>query len=92
MPVTKRRRSYVSRFSIPTMSRSPPAERRTRDGIATVFMRWLANRNALRIRAREAAGLLDRSPIIMGAVDLSPEAEDLREALANALRRLLKTE
>ena len=31
------------------------AERRTRDGIATVFMRWLANRNALRIRAREAA-------------------------------------
>jgi nucleotide-binding universal stress UspA family protein len=68
------------------------AERRTRDGIATVFMRWLANRNALRIRAREAARLLDRSPIIMGAVDLSPEAEDLREALANALRRLLKTE
>jgi nucleotide-binding universal stress UspA family protein len=68
------------------------AGRRTRDGVATVFMRWLANRKALRIRAREAAGRLDRSPIIMSAVDLSPDAEGLRAALANALRRLLKTE
>jgi nucleotide-binding universal stress UspA family protein len=68
------------------------AERRTRDGVATVFMRWLANRNAPHLRAREAARLLDRSPIIMGAVDLSPDAEGLREALANALRRILKTE
>lgn len=68
------------------------AERRGRDGAATVFMRWLANRNAPRIRARDAAGLLDRSPIIMAAIDLSPEAEGLREALVVALRRVLATE
>ena len=68
------------------------AERRTRDGVTTVLMRWLVNRKAARIGAREAAGRLDRSPIVMGAVDLSPNAESLREALANALCRLLKTE
>jgi nucleotide-binding universal stress UspA family protein len=71
---------------------TPRAERRNRDGAATVFMRWLANRNAPRVRARDAAGLLDRSPIIMGAIDLSPEAEGLREALAVALRRVLAAE
>lgn len=68
------------------------AERRSRDGPATVFMRWFANRNMPKIRSRSAAGLLDRSPIIMGAIDLSPGAEGLRESLAVALRRLLKTE
>ena len=68
------------------------ASRRNRDGPATVFMRWLANRNTPRLRARDAAGLLDRSPIIMGAIDLSPEAEGLREALAVAVRRVLATD
>jgi nucleotide-binding universal stress UspA family protein len=57
-----------------------------------VFVRWLASRKGAWIGAREAAGRLDRSPIIMGTVDLSPDAESLREALANAVRRLLKTE
>ena len=66
-PGTKPRRSCASSCSIPTTWCSPPrAERRNRDGAATVFMRWLANRNAPRVRARDAAGLLDRSPIIMG--------------------------
>jgi nucleotide-binding universal stress UspA family protein len=68
------------------------AERRDRDGAATVFMRWLTNRNAPSIRSREAARLLDRPPIIMAAVDLSPAAEGLREALMVALRRVLATE
>lgn len=68
------------------------AERHRRDGTATVFMRWLANRNAPPIRSRRAASLIDRSPIVMGAVDLSPDAEGLREALAVALRRVLATE
>lgn len=68
------------------------ASRRNRDGAATVFMRWFANRNAPPLRARPAANLLDRSPIIMGAIDLSPEAEGLRDALVVALRRVLATE
>jgi eukaryotic-like serine/threonine-protein kinase len=68
------------------------ASRRKHDGAATVFMRWLAARNMPGLRALDAAGLLDRSPIIMGAIDLSPEAEGLREALAVAVRRVLATE
>jgi serine/threonine protein kinase len=68
------------------------AERRDRDGPAAVFMRWFKNRDAPRIRSREAARLLDRSPIIMGAIDLSPGAESLRDTLAVALRRVLSTE
>ncbi len=68
------------------------SERHYRDGTVAVFMRWLANRNAPPIRARPAASLIDRSPIVMSAIDLSPDAEGLREALAIALRRILATE
>jgi nucleotide-binding universal stress UspA family protein len=68
------------------------AERRRRDRAGTVFMRWLAARNAPPARARVIPGVVDRAPIIIGAIDLSPEAEGLREALTVALRRLLATE
>ena len=43
-------------------------------------------------RRRTVAGLLTRAPIIMMALDLAPEAEGLREALAVAVRRVLATE
>jgi nucleotide-binding universal stress UspA family protein len=68
------------------------AERRKRDGIATVAMRWFRTRNAQPRRRKSVAGQLWRAPIITAAVDLSPEAEPLAEALALAVGRLLATE
>lgn len=68
------------------------AERRRRDRAGTVFMRWLASRNAPSRRSRAVPGVVDRAPIIMGAVDLSSEAEGLRDVLAVSVRRLLATE
>src|SRR5215472_6330540 len=68
------------------------AERRTRDGVGTVAMRWLRARKTLPRRPNSVAGQLSRGPIIMVAVDLSPEAEPLADALAVAVGRLLATE
>ena len=68
------------------------AERRKRDGIATVAMRWFRARNAQPRRRKSVSEQLWRAPIITAAVDLSPEAEPLAEALALAVGRLLATE
>ena len=68
------------------------AERQTRDGIGTVAMRWLRARNARPRRRISVAGQLSRAPIILAAVDLSPESEPLADALATAVGRLLATE
>jgi nucleotide-binding universal stress UspA family protein len=66
------------------------AHRTSRDGvIATTARRFRARKIQAR---RTVAGLLARAPIIMAAVDLSPEHELLAEALAQALRRVLSTE
>src|SRR5215470_13132783 len=68
------------------------AERQTRDGIGTVAMRWLRARNVRPRRRISVAGQLSRAPIILAAVDLSPESEPLADALATAVGRLLATE
>jgi eukaryotic-like serine/threonine-protein kinase len=68
------------------------AARVTRDGSVTVFRRWLRARDIKPMRRRSMSGLLSRAPIIMVAIDLSPEAEGLTEALTVAVRRLLVTE
>jgi nucleotide-binding universal stress UspA family protein len=44
------------------------------------------------VRRRSVSGLLARAPIIMVALDLAPEAEDLRDEIAVAVRRVLATE
>jgi serine/threonine protein kinase len=75
---------------VPLTGRS---ERRTRDGIAPVTMRWLrAARHGQPKRGNSMAGQLWRAPIIMAAVDLSPGAEPLAEALTSTVGRLLATE
>jgi eukaryotic-like serine/threonine-protein kinase len=74
---------------VPLTGRS---ERRTRDGWATVAMRWLRARNEQPRRRNSVAGQLSRAPIIMVAVDLAPEAEPLGQALASEVGRLLATE
>src|SRR5216683_2864056 len=68
------------------------AERRTHDGMGTVAIRWFRARNARPARRGSVAGQLSRAPIIMVAVDLSPEAESLADVLAIAVGRLLATE
>jgi serine/threonine protein kinase len=68
------------------------AERRTRDGIGTVAMRWFHARKARPRNRKSVAGQLSRAPIILVAVDLSPEAGPLADALALTVRRLLATE
>jgi len=65
---------------------------RDRDGPLTVALRWLRARQQLAPARRSVAGLLSRAPIIMVAIDLAPDAADLREALAVAVRRVLATE
>jgi eukaryotic-like serine/threonine-protein kinase len=70
---------------------SKRAERIGRDGPVTVFRRWLRNRSLPPIRRRSVSGLLSRAPIIMVAIDLSPEAEALSEALTAAVQRVLLT-
>ena len=68
------------------------AERRARDGICAATMRWLRARHGQPRRGSSVAGQLSRAPIIMVAVDLSPGAEPLAEALAATVGRLLATE
>jgi len=68
------------------------AERRTRDGIGAVAMRWLRARNARPMRRQSVAGQLAHAPIIMAALDLAPEAAPLADAIATAVGRLLATE
>jgi nucleotide-binding universal stress UspA family protein len=68
------------------------AERRERDGLATVAMRWLRARQGGPVRRRTVSGVLTRAPIIMVAIDLAADAAGLREALAVAVRRVLATE
>jgi eukaryotic-like serine/threonine-protein kinase len=66
--------------------------RRSRDGIVPVTMRWLRARHGQPRRGNSVAGQLSRAPIIMAAVDLSPDAEPLAQALASTVGRLLATE
>ncbi|RAI42442.1 serine/threonine protein kinase [Rhodoplanes roseus] len=66
------------------------AARRDRDGALTVFSRWLKLRKAPPLRMRSIAGVLDRSPIVMAAIDLAAP-DDLGDAIGVALRRVLAT-
>jgi eukaryotic-like serine/threonine-protein kinase len=68
------------------------AERRRRDGVAPVTMRWMRARRGQPKRGSSVAGQLSRAPIILAAVDLSPEGEPLAQALASAVGRLLMIE
>jgi eukaryotic-like serine/threonine-protein kinase len=74
---------------VPLTERS---ERRTRDGWPTMMMRWLRARNQPPRRRSSVTGQVSCAPIIMAAVDLSPEAEPLAQALTAAVSRLLAVE
>ena len=70
------------------------AERTHRDALPKVAARWLRARNAVLPpeRRRSVAAHLARAPIIMAAVDLAPGHEQLSQAVAQTVSRLLATE
>jgi nucleotide-binding universal stress UspA family protein len=70
------------------------AERTRRDGLPKVAARWLRARKAVLPPERRpsVAAHLARAPIIMAAVDLAPGHEQLSQAVAQTVGRLLTTE
>jgi eukaryotic-like serine/threonine-protein kinase len=74
---------------VPLTSRATRIER---DSTMAVFRRWMRARKIPTRRRRSISGVLSRAPIIMVAIDLSPEAEALSDALVVAVRRALLTE
>lgn len=69
------------------------AARRERDGPLTVAMRWFnARRNLRRPPQRRRDPIVAHAPIILAAIDLSPAAEALSEAMRLAVSRILITE
>ncbi|MBI4848966.1 MAG: protein kinase [Nitrospirae bacterium] len=71
---------------------TPRAERGRRDSHWTIFKRWM-NYNKFGPSAnRSIARHLDTVPIVMAAVDTSPEMEALSDSLRKAVKRIFRTE
>lgn len=68
------------------------AEKISRDGILTVARRRLGSLGREPKQTRSVAGHVASAPIIMAAVDLAPDAEDLSETLRVIVRRILEIE
>ncbi len=69
------------------------ARRTARDGAMTRFRRWRQMRGVTGFAAPPSiAAQLDRAPVILVAVDLSPEMEGLAGALRGAVKRMLTLE
>jgi hypothetical protein len=67
------------------------AERLERASGFETFRRWLAARGARPARP-DISGQLSRAPIVLVAVDLSPESEALADAIRTMVRRVLALE
>lgn len=78
----------------PAQVRLTERAHRTRvDGTATLWRRWWRMRRVKRFAAPPVtAAQLSRAPVLMVAVDLSPEAEALSARLLDAVRRMLVIE
>ena len=75
------------------VSLSARAERTARDNFLTVARRrFRAARIEPRPAPRPLSGHLAAAPIVMAAVDLSPDMEDLADALRGIVRRILAVE
>lgn len=69
-------------------------EKQAQDGFADVFRRWRRMRRVKSFGPPPASALaqMDKAPIFMVAVDLSPEMEALAERLLQAVRRIRATQ
>lgn len=68
------------------------AERRERDSGMKTFKRWLKARKAQPLESPNITGQLARAPIILAAVDLSPDNEDLADVQRILVKRILSIE
>ncbi|HEX8166809.1 MAG TPA: bifunctional serine/threonine-protein kinase/universal stress protein [Beijerinckiaceae bacterium] len=68
------------------------AHRASRAPLGTAVKRWFATQLARPAEPRAVAGHLAAAPIVMAAVDLSPEMHELAEALRTIVRRILEIE
>jgi nucleotide-binding universal stress UspA family protein len=66
-------------------------ERSRRNGPMGAVARWIAGKRLLPTLQQPFRRQLDKSPIIMAAIDLAPGAERLAEALGLAVGRILQT-
>ncbi|MBI5057216.1 MAG: protein kinase [Nitrospirae bacterium] len=71
---------------------TPRAERGRRDSHWTIFKRWMNYKKFGSSANRSIARHLDTVPIIMAAVDTSPEMEALSDSLRKAVKRIFHTE
>lgn len=65
------------------------AERLSQDSGMQAVRRWLSARRAKPLASPDVSGQLSRAPIILAAVDLSPEGEDLADSLRVLVGRFL---
>ncbi len=68
------------------------AGRLERDSGLKTFRRWLKARRAQPLDAPDISGQLSHAPIVLVAIDLAPENEDLAAALRTMVRRILSLE
>ncbi len=69
------------------------AAKLAQDGILAVFRRWRRMRRVRRLSSPEGVhAQMEQAPILMVAVDLSPEMEALNAQLQLALRRMLQSQ
>jgi eukaryotic-like serine/threonine-protein kinase len=68
------------------------AGRLERDSGLKTFRRWLKVRRAQPLEAPDISGQLSQAPIILVAIDLAPENEELAAALRAMVRRILSLE
>ena len=68
------------------------AGRLERDSGLKTFRRWLRARRAQPLEAPDISGQLSQAPIILVAIDLAPENEELAAALRTMVRRILSLE
>ena len=68
------------------------ASRARRDPLRMVMRRWAGGRQTRAAPPPTISAQLARAPIILAAVDLTPEMEDLAEALRITVRRILDIE
>ena len=68
------------------------AHRASRAHLGTALKRWFTTQLRRPEEPRPVAGHLAAAPIIMAAVDLSPEMHELAEALRTIVRRILEIE
>ena len=80
----------VQTCALPIFRLTPRAEKTVQDGFGAVLKRWWIMRRVRRFDPPPShAAQIDAAPILLVALDLSPEGEPLHESLLLWVRRIL---